>query len=236
MVARDEQGKAPEQELVFLFDVDNTLLDNDRSKEEMKEQLRDLVGEDGIKRFWDIYEEVRKELDVVSWPITLSRFTDEYADKTIAYRVANIINGWHYEDYLYPGTVGALECVTRMGEVAILSDGDTVYQPRKIERAGLAKIVGHSDVLIFTHKQDHFEDIMKRLPGIHYVLVDDKEWILADAKEELGDRITTIWVKQGKYAVDTARYRKPDPDITLNSIGELCDMSKEDFQLPGANS
>lgn len=229
MVAGDESVKSQHQELVFLFDVDNTLLDNDRSKEDMKAQLRELVGDAGMERFWAIYEEVRKELDVVSWPITLERFMDEYADKTVAYKTANIINGWHYEEYLYPGTVAALECVTHMGEVAILSDGDTVYQPRKIQRAGLAKIVGYSDVLIFTHKQDHFEDIMQRLPGIHYVLVDDKESILAEAKEELGDRLTTVWVRQGKYAADPARYRKPDPDITIDTIGELCELTREDY-------
>jgi FMN phosphatase YigB (HAD superfamily) len=218
-----------DERLVFLFDVDNTLLDNDRSKADMAVRMRELLGDAGIDRFWVIYEEVRKELDVVSWPVTLERFQAEWGDKTLAYMVANIVNGWHYEDYLYPGTIAALDCVTKLGEVAILSDGDTVYQPRKIQRAGLARIVGHSDVLIFTHKQDHFEDIMKRLPGVHYILVDDKESILAEAKEELEDKLTTVWVKQGKYAADPTRYKKPDPDITLEAIGELCELPRDAF-------
>lgn len=218
-----------DERLVFLFDVDNTLLDNDRSKADMGEELRGLLGDEGMNRFWEIYEEVRKELDVVSWPITVERFQAEWPDATVAYKVANVINGWHYEDYLYPGTADALSHVTQFGEVAILSDGDTVYQPRKIQRAGLALIVGYSDVLIFTHKQDHFEDIMKRLPGVHYILVDDKESILAEAKDELGSRLTTVWVKQGKYAADPTRYKKPDPDITLASIADLCNMSREAF-------
>ena len=229
MSARGEDGERPAQELVFMFDVDNTLLDNDKSKADMNESLRELLGEAGLKRFWEIYEEVRKELDVVSWPDTLARFKEEWPDKTVAYKVANVINGWPYEEYLYPGTVAALECVTRLGEVAILSDGDVTYQPRKIARAGLAKIVGYSDVLIFTHKQDHLDDIMRQLPGQHYVLVDDKENILAEAKEAIGDQLTTIWVRQGKYARDPARYRKPDPDIVLEEIGDLCELTREDF-------
>lgn len=218
-----------DERLVFLFDVDNTLLDNDRSKADMAEQLAQLLGDTGMARFWEIYEQVRKDLDVVSWPVTVERFQAEWPDKTVAYKVANIINGWPYENYLYPGTKDALSHVTRFGEVAILSDGDTVYQPRKIQRAGLALIVGYSDVLIFTHKQDHFEDIMKKLPGVHYILVDDKESILADAKDELGARLTTVWVKQGKYAADPTRYKTPDPDITIDAIGDLCNMGKEAF-------
>ena len=229
MSGNGDAGEREAQELVFLFDVDNTLLDNDRVKADMAARLHELLGDKGMARFWEIYEEVRKELDVVSWPDTLARFMEEWPEKAVAYRVANIVNGWHYEEYLYPGTIAALECVSQMGEVGILSDGDVVYQPRKIARAGLAKIVGHSDVLIFTHKQDHLDEIIKLLPGQHYVLVDDKETILADAKEELGDRLTTVWVRQGKYAHDPTKYRKPDPDIVLDTIGELCELTKEDY-------
>ncbi|MGA7733533.1 MAG: HAD family hydrolase [Chloroflexia bacterium] len=229
MTANGDDEVMKEQELVFLFDVDNTLLDNDRVKAEMTERVHVLLDDEGMKKFWAIYEEVRQELDVVSWPETLARFMEAWPDKTVAYRVANIVNGWAYEEYVYPGTMAALECVTQLGEVGILSDGDTAYQPRKIGRAGLSKIVGYSDVLIFTHKQHHLEDIMRRLPGQHYVLVDDKESILAEAKEHLGDKLTTVWVRQGKYAHDPTRYRKPDPDIVLDEIGELCKLTKEDF-------
>ena len=118
-----------------------------------------------------------------------------------------------------------------MGEVAILSDGDSVYQPLKIAHAGLAEAVGLQDVLIYTHKETCFDDVTRRLPGDHYVLVDDKEKILALAKVVLGDKLTTVWVKQGHYAHDPAQYRKPDPDLTLENIGEICKLSKEDFSV-----
>jgi len=220
-------------ELVFLFDVDNTLLDNDRSKADMQTGLLEILGEQGAKRFWELYEEVRAELDVVSYPQTLERFARSWEDKVIARRAADLIDNWPYRDYVYPGSFPALEHITRMGEVAILSDGDDDYQARKIANAGLTKAVGGpADVLIYVHKEEQFADVMRRLPGEHYVLVEDKERILANAKGILGDMLTTVWVKQGHYAHDPKQYRKPDPDITLESIGELCGLSKEDFTLP----
>ncbi len=218
-----------EHDLVFLFDVDDTLMDNDRSKADMAEKLLGVLGEAGAHRFWEIYEEVRQQVDVVSYPDTLARFVEEWPDKTAARRAANIVNEWPYEDYLYPGTVASLEHVCKLGEVAILSDGDAVYQPQKIARAGLAQIVGYDDVLIFTHKQDHLEDIMKRLPARHYVLADDKETILARVKKAVGGKITTVWVKQGHYAHDPKQYRKPDPDIVLDRIDGLCKLGKSEF-------
>lgn len=220
----------PSDRLVFLFDVDNTLLDNDRVKEDMKAALLKMLGERGSKRFWELYEEVRKELDVVSYPETLKRFADSWEDKVIAEKASDLINNWPYKDYLYPGTLPALEYVSRLGEVAIVSDGDGDYQPRKIANAGLAEAVGGpADVLIYTHKVECFDDIFRRLPGRHYVMVEDKEKLLAAAEEYMGEHVTTVWVKQGHYAHDPAQYRKPDPDLTLEKIGDLCKLSKDDF-------
>ncbi len=217
-------------DLAFLLDVDNTLLDNDRAKADIQAALRDVLGEQGVARFWQLYEEVRKELDVVNYPETLKRFADSWEDKVVAHKAADLINNWPYAQYLYPGTMPALECLSRLGDVAILSDGDEDYQPRKIANAGLTEAVGGpGDVLIYTHKETCFEDVMRRLPARHYVLVDDKERILADAKEFMGDRLTTVWVKQGHYAADPTQYRKPDPNIALDNIGELCGLSKKDF-------
>jgi FMN phosphatase YigB (HAD superfamily) len=124
-----------------------------------------------------------------------------------------------------------LKHVTKLGEVAILSDGDGDYQPRKIASAGLTEAVGGpADVLIYTHKDECFEDVMQHLPGRHYVLVEDKEKLLAAAKGFMGERVTTVWVKQGHYAHDPQQYRKPDPDITIESIGDLCKLDKNDFR------
>lgn len=223
-------NKREKQDLVFLFDVDNTLLDNDRSKRDMQTALLKLLGEDGARRFWQLYEEVRKELDVVSYPETLKRFAHGWKDKEVAQKAADLINNWPYQEYLYPGSLPALEYLTQIGEIGIISDGDEDYQPRKIANAGLTDAVGGpADVLIYTHKETCFEDVMRRLPGRHYVLVEDKEKLLAAAKEFMGDAVTTVWVKQGHYAHDLVHYRKPDPDIVLESIGDLCNLGKPDF-------
>src|SRR4051812_26043651 len=215
-------------DLAFLLDVDNTLLDNDRAKADIQKQLRDVLGEEGTRRFWELYEEVRKEYDVVNYPETLKRFADSWEDRVVAQKAAEIVNNFPYRSYVYPGSLKALEYLTTLGEVAILSDGDEDYQPRKIENAGLTEAVGGpADVLIYTHKETCFEDVMQRLPADHYVLIDDKERILAGAKEFMGDALTTVWVKQGHYAEDPSHYRKPDPNVVIDSIGELCELGKE---------
>jgi FMN phosphatase YigB (HAD superfamily) len=221
-------------DLVFLLDVDNTLADNDRAKADMQAALLRTLGERGAARFWQLYEEVRDELDVVSYPETLKRFAHSWEDKGVAEKAADLINNWPYADYLYPGTMAALEHLSTMGNVAILSDGDEDYQPRKIANAGLTKAVGGpTDVLIYVHKEVKFDDVARRLPARHYVLIDDKEKILAAAKKVLGDRLTTVWVKQGHYAHDPAQNRKPDPDITVDTIGDLCKLDEEDFLKGG---
>jgi FMN phosphatase YigB (HAD superfamily) len=225
-------AKAP-RELMFFFDVDNTLLDNDRAKADMEAQLMEVLGQGGSKRFWELYEEVRKEGGVVSYPRTIARFEEEWPDKVAAYHAANIVNGLPYEEYLFPGTVAALRRVSGMGDVAILSDGDPEYQPRKIARAGLSRIVGYKDVLVFVDKQEELLGLMQQLPARHYVLVDDKESILANAKTIMGEKLTTVWVQQGHYAHDPKFYREPAPDITLASIGDLCNLKKSDFLREG---
>jgi phosphoglycolate phosphatase-like HAD superfamily hydrolase len=230
MEATVQRQPKPPNKLVFLLDVDNTLLDNDRSKADMQTALLKLLGEEGAERFWQLYEDVRKEIDVVSYPETLKRFAANWKDKRIAEKAAELINNWPYSDYLYPGTLAALEHLTEMGDLAILSDGDEDYQPRKIMNAGLTHAVGGpADVLIFTHKEHSLDDVTRVLPSRHYVLVDDKERILTGAKEHLGDRLTTVWVKQGHYATDPKQYRKPDPDIVLDNIAELCRLEEDDF-------
>lgn len=224
-------GNKQRSDLVFLLDVDNTLLDNDRSKDDMQARLLDVLGPRGAESFWQLYEQVRDELDVVSYPETLKRFAESWEEKQVAEKAADLINNWPYKEYLYPGTMLALEHLSKLGEVAILSDGDSDYQPRKITNAGLTDAVGGpADVLIYTHKETCFEDVMKRMPGKHYVLVEDKEKLLASAKEFMHDAVTTVWVKQGHYAHDPKAYKKPDPDIVLQSIGDLCTLGAEAFQ------
>ncbi|MEA2574924.1 MAG: hypothetical protein QOH93_2222 [Chloroflexia bacterium] len=224
------QPKPHNNQLVFLLDVDNTLLDNDKSKTDMQAKLLEVLGKEGAERFWQLYEEVRKELDVVSYPETLKRFASDWKDREVAEKAADLINDWPYGDYLYPDTLPALEHLSEMGDVAILSDGDEDYQPRKIMCAGLTEAVGGpADVLIFTHKEHSLDEVMRVLPSRRYVLVDDKERLLAIAKKHIGDRLTTVWVKQGHYATDPKYYRKPDPDIVLEKIADLCKLEEADF-------
>jgi FMN phosphatase YigB (HAD superfamily) len=223
----------PTSRLVFLFDVDNTLLDNDRSKADMQRALLEMLGEDGAQRFWHLYEEVRKELDVVSYPETLRRFAEGWKEREVAERAADLINNWPYTDYLYPGTMAALEHCSRFGDVGILSDGDSDYQPRKIANAGLTDAVGGpADVLIYTHKDQCFEDVMRRLPGRQYVLVEDKQNLLAAAERFMDWHVTTVWVRQGHYADDPKYREEPNPDFTLDSIGDLTRLTKDDFLKP----
>ncbi|MFL5731962.1 MAG: HAD family hydrolase [Chloroflexia bacterium] len=224
----NQRQKSP---LVFLLDVDNTLLDNDRAKADMQAALLNLLGEQGAARFWELYDEVRKERSVVDYPETLKRFADSWEDRVVADKAADLINNWPYANYVYPGSIPALEHLTAMGEVAILSDGDDDYQPRKITNSGLAEAVGGpADVLIYTHKETCFEDVMRRLPGDHYVLIDDKEKILAGSKDFMGDRLTTVWVKQGHYADDPSYYKKPDPDMAVDTIGDLARLDRNAFE------
>ncbi len=216
--------------MVFLLDVDNTLLDNDRAKADMQASLLRILGEDGAARFWELYEQVRNELDVVDYPQTLKRFAADWQDKEIAEKASGLINDWPYADYLYPGALDALEHLRNFGEVAILSDGDEDYQPRKIASAGLTEAVGGpAGVLIYTHKETCFEDVMRRLPAEHYVLVDDKEKILSGAKKFMSSHLTTVWVKQGHYAQDPAQYTPPDPDIVLARIADISNLDKQAF-------
>ena len=225
-------AKSP-RELMFFFDVDNTLLDNDRAKADMEAQLLEVLGQEGSKRFWELYEEVRKEGGVVSYPRTIARFEEEWPDKVAAYHAANIVNGLPYEEYLFPGTVAALRHVSGMGDVAILSDGDPEYQPRKIARAGLSRIVGFKDVLVFVDKQEHLLALMQQLPARYHVLVDDKDRYWLTRRRLWARKLTTVWVQQGHYAHDPKFYREPAPDITLASIGDLCNLKKSDFLREG---
>lgn len=221
---------AQKPDLQFLLDVDDTLLNNDQVKADIGAALTRMLGEKGAQRFWEFYEQVRQEYDVVDYPQTLKRFTESWQDKKAARQAADLINNWPYDRYLYPGTLSAIRCIAQLGRVDIVSDGDADYQSRKIARSELEEAVGGpGHVHIYIHKEGSFPDLMSKLPARHYVLVDDKEPILAHAKQLEDGLFTTVWVKQGHYANDPAQYAKPDPDITLDNISQLCDLGRDDF-------
>ena len=207
--------------LVFLLDVDNTLLDNDALKAHYQRELRRIAGEIGARRFWEIYEEVRAASDVIDYPATLAGFLDERPGLSAA-SLERIIMDPPFRRYVYPGALAVIKRIWDAGEPVILSDGDPVYQPRKIERAGLAA-AARGNVLVFPHKQDHLDEVLSRFPADHYVQVDDKASLLATTKRQLDGRVTTVHVHQGHYAADPPQ--GPAPDLTLERIGDLADRN-----------
>ncbi len=212
---------------VFLFDVDNTLIDNDRVADDLKHHLRDKVGEAREQRYWDIFEKLRDELGYADYLGALQRYRVEQPREPKLLAVSYFMINYPFANRLYPESLDAVEHVRQFGRAVILSDGDVVFQPRKVDRSGLYDTFeGH--VLIYVHKEQELEDVEAKYPAEHYVMVDDKLRLLAAIKEHWGKRVTTVFPRQGHYALDeklVAQYRKPD--ITLERIGELQKYSLE---------
>lgn len=215
--------------LVFLFDVDNTLLDNDRVKGDLGEHIEALVGPDRAARFWELYEEVRHDRDFVDFPVTLERYAAEFPNAPRYPHLCALILDYPFQRVLFPGALETLDHLGTLGLTAILSDGDPVYQPAKIARSGLADAV-QDHVLIYPHKEQKLAEVLARFPGEHYILVDDKPTILGSVKAILGERVTTVLVLQGKYA----HQNQPDvlpPDLVVDHIADLRAFGASRFVL-----
>jgi FMN phosphatase YigB (HAD superfamily) len=215
-------------ETVFLFDVDNTLLDNDRVTADLKHYLEKQVGPERQQSYWDIFEQLRTELGYADYLGALQRYRLEYPRDPGLLTVSHFLVNYPFATRLYPDSLDAVEHVRQWGKAVILSDGDVVFQPLKIERSGIAESV--DGVLIYIHKEKELEDVERRFPAAHYVLVDDKIRILTDVKKIWGARVTTVFPKQGHYALDpkiVSAY--PAADITINRIGELLNYQLESF-------
>lgn len=209
---------------VFLIDVDNTLLDNDRLKADVARAINDLVGPDRASRFWSLYEEVRDECGVVDYPETLRRFRRAFPDADRLDEVDRAVLDVPFVRYLYPRALDVIAHLWRLGEPVILSDGDRVYQPMKIERAGLLLAV-RGNVLVYEHKEDHLAEVQRRFPAAHYVHIDDKAALLARTRATLGDRVTTVHVRQGHYGAEVAS--GVPPEIVVERIADVLSVSKE---------
>jgi FMN phosphatase YigB (HAD superfamily) len=213
--------------ILFLFDVDNTLLDNDAVQAHLKEHLADAYGASARDRYWQILEELRSELGYVDYLGALERFRLEQMHRPDVLRMSSWLVDYPFAERLYPGALDVLKHVQQWGPAVILSDGDAVFQPRKVERSGLWRAVNHR-VLIYVHKERELAYVERLYPADHYVLVDDKLRILAAVKEAWGDRVTTVFAKQGHYAFDQKTLAEnPPADIELARIGDLldCDLS-----------
>ncbi|MBZ5655204.1 MAG: HAD family hydrolase [Acidobacteriia bacterium] len=219
---------------VFFFDVDNTLLDNDRVAEDLKRHLASKVGEASEQRYWEIFEQLRTELGYADYLGALQRYRLERPRDPKLLEVSYFMVNYPFANRLYPESLDAVEYARRLGRVVILSDGDVVFQPRKVDRSGLYDTFqGH--VLIYVHKELELEDVEAKYPAAHYVMVDDKVRLLAAIKKYWGARVTTVFPRQGHYALDAALVAQyPKPDLTIERIGELQKYSLEEMLAAAA--
>jgi FMN phosphatase YigB (HAD superfamily) len=206
--------------LVFLLDVDNTLLDNDRFNADLDREVRAMLGAERTARFHAIYEEVRQACGYVDYPETLRRFAREFSDEPQYTEICASVLGHPFAPYVFPGALEAIDALRRQGTPVILSDGDLIYQAAKIGRSGLARAVA-GRVLIYEHKEASLDDVRRRFPAPAYVLVDDKPRILHEVKGRESD-VLTVFVRQGKYARDTEGCR--EPDRTVERIADLATL------------
>jgi FMN phosphatase YigB (HAD superfamily) len=215
-------------DLTILFDVDNTLLDNDRVQADLSGHLESEFGRPSRDRYWAIFETLRAELGYADYLGALQRYRLENLDDPQLLRMSSFLVDYPFASRLYPGALEAVAHCGRWGPTVVLSDGDVVFQPRKIRRSGIWDAV-EGRVLIYLHKEEMLDAVARRYPSQHYVMVDDKLRILAAMKKSWDRKLTTVFPRQGHYARnndEVARY--PPADLTLEHIGELagCDLTE----------
>jgi FMN phosphatase YigB (HAD superfamily) len=222
--------------IVFLVDVDNTLLDNDGLQQDLKDHLETVYGVPARERYWRILEDLFSELGYRDYIGALQRYRVEHPRDVELLAMSSFLVDYPFADRLYPDALKVLERLRTIGPTVILSDGDVVFQPRKVERSGISDAVdGH--VLIYIHKEEALEDVERRYPADHYVLVDDKLRILDAVKQVWRNRVTTVFPRQGQYAHDAKIVNAlPPPDVTIGRIGDLLDYDASRLRTASAIS
>lgn len=216
------------QSVVFLFDVDNTLLDNDRIALDLKNHLEREVGRERQERYWTIFEELRGKVGYADYLGALQLYRENYPRDPHLLTVSHFFLEYPFANRLFPNSLDAVEHARKFGKPVILSDGDVVFQPLKVWRSGLHEAFD-GDVLIYVHKETELADVEQRYPADHYVLIDDKIRILTAVKKIWGGRVTTVFPRQGHYALDEALLSScPAPDCTIERIGDLMDLDFSD--------
>lgn len=211
----------PPEPVVFLFDIDNTLLNNDKVTEDMRRHLTHHFGTSASIKYWEIFEELRVELGYADYLGALQRYRTLAMRDTRLLRLSSWLVDYPFANRLFPGSLDAIEHCKKWGTVAILSDGDAVFQPRKAERSGIFDAVVRN-VLIYIHKEEELDHVERIHPAKHYVMMDDKLRILTAMKKIWGDKLTTVFVKQGHYAHEPGLEEKyPPADITIDRIDQL---------------
>ncbi len=210
-----------EPTVVALFDVDNTLLDNDRIAADLPQHLDKEIGARGERQYWTIFEELREQLGYVDYLGALQRYRQAYPRDPHLLTLSRFLLNYPFAERLFPQACEAVRQAAEWSRPVILSDGDVVFQPRKIDRAGLYEAV-EGNVLIYIHKEKELDDVEQRYPADHYVLVDDKLRILTAVKAYWGERVTTVFPRQGHYATDPEVLRTfPAADLSIDCIGDL---------------
>ena len=214
-------------QIVFLFDVDNTLLDNDRVALDLKSHLEREVGHERQERYWTLFEELRTKVGYADYLGALQLYRENYPRDPHLLTVSHFFVEYPFANRLFPNSLDAVAHAKKFGKPVILSDGDVVFQPLKVWRSGLHEAFdGH--VLIYIHKETELEDVERRYPADHYVLIDDKIRILTAVKKIYGRRVTTVFPRQGHYALDRKLVEScPAPDITIERIGDLLGIDFE---------
>ena len=220
----DSGPATPPLDVVFFLDVDNTLLDNDAVIEDLRHHLVSTLGRESQIEYWRLFEQLRRELGYADYLGALQRYRLEHPRDPEVLGVSLFLLRCPFTDRLYPRALDVVAKLRRRAPVVILSDGDAVFQPYKVERSGLwAAVAG--EVLIYIHKELVLDDVEHRYPAQHYVMVDDKLRILTAIKRVWGERVTTVFVKQGHYATDQAALDEyPAADVTIDRIADLLDL------------
>jgi FMN phosphatase YigB (HAD superfamily) len=214
--------------VVFLVDVDDTLLENDRIQDDLRNHLEREYGRECRDRYWLIQEQLMQELGYRDYLGALQRYRMEHPTDVRLLAMSSYLVDYPFANRLYPGALDVLKRFRAWGPTVILSDGDVVFQPRKVERSGIREAVG-GHVLIYIHKEEALDDVQRRYPADHYVMVDDKLRILTAIKKVWGERVTTVFPRQGKFAHDPAVLASnPPADLTVERISDLLE-----YDLPG---
>jgi FMN phosphatase YigB (HAD superfamily) len=224
-----EYFSPPPAPLVVMLDVDNTLVDNDRFAADLRTRLLANFGETECARYWALYAQLRDELGYADYLSTLQRFRAGLEEHPALLGMSEFLLEYPFDQALFPQALEALAHLREYATTVILSDGDVVFQPRKIQRSGIWQAV-QGRVLIYVHKEKMLEAVQKHYPARHYVMVDDKADILANMKRLMGDTLTTIFVRQGHYAQGVQQV-DPLPDRTIDRIADLLQFN---FQSTGS--
>jgi FMN phosphatase YigB (HAD superfamily) len=209
--------------VAFLIDVDNTLIDNDRIVADLKTALTAAIGVEREQRYWAIFEALRAELGYADYLGTLQRLRLEDSRDAGLFTISPFLLNYPFAERLFPGALEVIGRLNKIGQAVILSDGDAVFQPLKIDRSGLRAAVD-GRILLYVHKEQELDDVKRRCPADHYVLIDDKVRILAAIKAAWGARVTTVFPRQGHYAHDADVAIYQPPDVTVEHIGDLLQL------------